>query len=420
VRASTLNARICLLSRVEFIYEYRSSFSYEFREAFIRPNAIDGTYAAYSPGSDQNRHNVTKNLQSLNLLRLGFVPLADCAPLVMAKELGLFQKFGLRVKLSRELGWASIRDKIIHRELDAAHAVAGMPFAATLGLGSIRCECLTALVLNQHGNAITLSNDLWRLGVRDAATLSQEITRVRGKKTFTFGVVFPFSSHNFLLRDWLAAAGINPDRDVRIVVVPPPQMAANLKAGHLDGFCVGEPWNSVAVQSRAGWVVATSAELAPNHLEKILMVRREFAERRDEEHLALIAALLEACKFCDAPENRSEIVALLARPEYVGTPAATLRPAFDGKLDFGHGQSRLVADFNVFHRDHANDPSAEKAAWVIRHLRNSGLCKESSGLGSALGRQIFRADIFQEAVRLGNSTKFNIRKNEDLTHNALA
>src|SRR5579859_135901 len=232
-------------------------------------------------------------------LLLGFVPLTDCAPFVMARELGLFAKHGLHVVLKRELGWATIRDKIIYGELDAAHAVAGIGFAATFGLGSIPCPCVTGLVLNLHGNAITLSRELWESGVRDAKTMREAIVKSRGRKVFTLGAVFPFSSHNFLLRQWLAGGGIDPDRDVRIVVVPPPQMVANLEAGHLDGYCVGEPWNSVAVQSHAGWIAATSSELDSQHPEKVLMVRDDFAAKRSEEHVALVAALIEACEFCD-------------------------------------------------------------------------------------------------------------------------
>jgi ABC-type nitrate/sulfonate/bicarbonate transport system substrate-binding protein len=341
-------------------------------------------------------------------LRLGFVPLTDCAPLVMAQELGLFRKYGLRVTLSRELGWATIRDKVIYNELDAAHAVAGMPFAATLGLGSVPCDCLSALVLNLHGNAITISNELWKCGVRDATSLRQEIIRARGKKIYTFAAVFPFSSHNFLLRAWLLAAGIHPDRDVRIVIVPPPQMAANLMAGHLDGFCVGEPWNSVALEARVGRVVATSAELAPGHPEKVLMVRREFAEQRSEEHLALVAALLEACEFCDAPENHDELVATLARPEYTGVAAEALRRGFDG--DFSRGEVPSVSDFNVFHHRNANEPSVAKAGWVIEQLRARNLCPAAQ-LTFALGRQVFRPDIFEQAVRL-RSNSSTINENE--------
>jgi ABC-type nitrate/sulfonate/bicarbonate transport system substrate-binding protein len=345
-----------------------------------------------------------KNAQE-KTLRLGFVPLADCAPLVMARELGLFNKYGLRVTLHRELGWATVRDKLIHGDLDAAHALAAMPVAATLGLGSVKCDCVTALVLNLHGNAITLSNNLWRAGVRDTASLRVEMARLRHKKTLTFGIVSQFSSHNFLLRQWLVSAGIDPERDARIVVVPPPQMVANLKAGHLDGFCVGEPWNSVAVQSQIGWCVTTSVELAPGHPEKVLMVRRDFAERNAGQHIALTAALLEACEFCDSPENHDRLAETLALPQYVNAPAAALRHGFSGEFDFGQNRSRVVRNFSVFHRDHANEPGSEKAAWVLQLVRANGQCPDSSALNLALGRKVFRADIFEKAARLRGSAK---------------
>jgi ABC-type nitrate/sulfonate/bicarbonate transport system substrate-binding protein len=255
-------------------------------------------------------------------------------------------------------------------------------------------------VLNLHGNAITLSDDLWRAGVRDGASLRGEMARLRHKKMLTFGVVSQFSSHNFLLRQWLMSAGINPDRDVRVVVVPPPQMAANLKAGHLDGFCVGEPWNSVAVQSRIGWCVTTSAELAPGHPEKVLMVRRDFAERNAEQHIALAAALLEACEFCDRPENHDRLAATLALREYVDAPATALRRGFSGEFDFGQNRSRVVRNFSVFHQNQANEPSGEKGGWVLQLIRASGQCAEPSALNFAFGRKIFRMDIFEKAARL--------------------
>jgi ABC-type nitrate/sulfonate/bicarbonate transport system substrate-binding protein len=363
--------------------------------------------------------NQTSRSVSGSTLRLGFVPLADCAPLVMAQESGLFRKYGLNVVLSRELGWASIRDKLIYGELDAAHALAAMPFAATLGLGSNRCECVSALVLNLHGNAITLSHDLWQRGVRDGASLREEIVRARHDRTLTFGVVFPVSSHNFLLRGWLASAGISAERDVRIVVVPPPQMVTNLKAGHLDGFCVGEPWNSVAVQAEAGWCIATSAELDPQHPEKILMVTREFAEKRAEQHVALVAALLEACEYCAMPEHRERIVTTLARPEYVNARQDALLHSFTGEFDFGHDLTRHVPDFCVFHGADVNEPSAQKAGWVIQHLRESGLCKDASALNFALGRQVFRSDIFEKAMRLRASTPTVTPKNESQSETSL-
>ena len=336
---------------------------------------------------------------ALPALRLGFVPLTDCAPLVMAHELGLFSKYGLRVTLHRELGWASIRDKIIHGELEAAHALAAMPVAAAVGLGSIPCDCVTGLVLNLNGNAITLSSELWQRGVRNGETLRAEIVRGRRERTLVFGAVSAVSSHRHLLRHWLAEHGINPARDVRVVIMPPAQMVANLKSGNLDGFCVGEPWNSVAVQARAGWCVAVSAELDPGHPEKVLMVRRDFAEKREEEHVALVAALLEACEFCDQPENHEQLIKTLARTEWVDAPPAALRHGINGELDFGHGISRTISDFCVFHRNNANEPSGPKAAWALELLRASGLCREPAAIDAALGRRVFRPDIYDKAVR---------------------
>lgn len=333
-------------------------------------------------------------------LRLGFVPLVDCAPLVVAQELGLFQKYNVRVVLQRELGWASIRDKVIFGELEAAHAISAMPLAATLGLGSIKCECLTGIVLNLHGNAITLSNKLWAHGVRDGHSLKEYAAKSRTRKVVTLGVVYPFSSHRHLLRKWLTAHGINPDRDVQLVVVPPPQMVTNLKSGNLDGFCVGEPWNSLAVQMNLGWCVATSAELSPGHPEKVLMVKREFAEQRSEEHLGMIAALIEAGEFCAAPENNETLVALLSRPEFVGVAPEILRRSISGNFDFGQGTIRQISEFCVFGHGQAAEPSRSKAAWALEVVRASGFCKEPALLNSALGDRVFCVDVYGKALLL--------------------
>src|SRR5262245_19537952 len=177
----------------------------------------------------------------------------------MAQELGLFAAHGLQVELSREIGWATIRDKILYGELDAAHAPAGLLFAAAAGLNSVPVDCLTAIVLNLHGNAIVLSQRLGRAGVRDGHQLREYLRRKRER--LILGVVYQWSSHHVLLRQWLRDHGIDPERDVQVVIVPPSQVFANLRVGHLDGYCVGEPWASLAVMHRAGFVVARSAEI---------------------------------------------------------------------------------------------------------------------------------------------------------------
>ncbi|MDB6171348.1 MAG: Nitrate transporter, ATP-binding protein NtrC [Chthoniobacteraceae bacterium] len=328
-------------------------------------------------------------------LKVGFVALADCAPLVMAQELGLFAAHGLDVELHREIGWATMRDKIIYGELHAAQAPAGLVVSANCGLGCIQADCLTGLVLNLHGNAITLSSELWKVGVRDGPSLRTEIER--GKRHYTFGVVHPFSSHNILLRNWLRANRIVSN--VRIVVVPPAQMHANIKAGNLDGYCVGEPWNSVAVLSKAGWCVATSAELAPGHIEKVLMVRREFAETSRDSHLALIAALAEACRYCDELQNRNAIVDILSRREFVGASRESLRLSLsaDG-FNFGNGRIEPEPDFHIFANGNANEPTLERAQWLIRGLHATGIVSDPASAPLAKAAEWFRRDIFKQAL----------------------
>ncbi len=331
-------------------------------------------------------------------LRLGYVPLCDAAPLIMARELGLFAKHGLRVELCREVGWATVRDKLIYRELDAAHAPAGMVFAATLGLGSIPVPCLTALVLNLQGNAITLSETLWRAGVRDGDSLARHLRTRARDRPLTLGIVSAFSSHHFLLSQWLRQHGIDPLEDVRIVVVPPSQVFFNLRAGYVDGYCVGEPWNSLAVMVHEGWCAATSADLAPLHPEKVLMVRQDFAEERAGEHLALVAALFEACRFCDRPEHRERILETLAEPRHLDTPIQALRMSMAGTFDFGHGRIEKMADFHSFHRHEANLPTVERARWVLEQMRACHLLPDPDAVDARVASEAFREDLFAHAL----------------------
>lgn len=333
---------------------------------------------------------------SVRPVRLGFIALNDCAPIVMARELGLFEKYGVRVEITREVGWATIRDKILYGELDAAHAVAGLLYACSLGLGCVQADCVTGLVLNLHGNAITLSKNLALRGVRDAATFNDEIKRSREK--LVLGVVSPFSAHHFLMRRWLRSGGIDPERDVHIAVVPPAQMFDNLRAGHIDGYCVGDPWNSLAVMRGAGWVVATSEELAPRHPEKILLVQKQFAEARAFEHRAVIAALIEACAFCDRPENRERVIEMLAQPNYVGAPVESLRMSMLGRFHFTRARIEKTPNFNIFARYDANRPTAEKAAWVLGELRASGVSPDPAIFDDPSLTKAFREDIYQQAL----------------------
>ncbi len=344
-------------------------------------------------------HAAALSRSSRRDLRIGFIPLNDAAPIIVAHEHGLFHRHGLNVTLCREVGWATIRDKIIYRELDAAHALGAMVLSTTLGLNCLPCPSLTAFVLNTHGNCITLSEELWQRGVRDAATMRDEIIRSRHERTYVFGVVFAHSSHRIHLCDWLRSAGVHPEKDVRIVVVPPPQLFRNLVAGTIDGYCVGDPWNSLAVREKTGWCVATSSELAPGHPEKVLMVRQDFAANEGERHLALVSALAEAATLCDDPSFRPELARLLARREYLNLPERVVAASLLGPLELGHDRRTDAASFIHFHRDGANDPSAAKAAWLIDGFTRHRLFPPGHDLPRDLGRRTFRSDLYHQAVR---------------------
>ncbi len=349
-----------------------------------------GASSAGVTSTHQSRRTQRRELP----LRLGFVPLVDCAPIVAARELGIFEKYGLKVALCRELGWATVRDKIVYGELDASHAVSGLAIAASL----VR-PCVSSLILSANGNGITLSNHLFSSGVRDAAGLKRLIADSRPRLRLVLGTVSPFSAHNFLLRAWLRSGGLDPDRDVRIVIVPPPQVCQNLAAGNLDGFCVGEPWNSQAVRSRVGWTVATSRDLSPGHPEKILLVREEFAEGDGERHSALVAALIEACEWCDGIGNRDELAAILAAREYLNLPAEVIRPSLSGRYEYGHGRVEDIGDFIVFHRGGTNDPTPEKVAWIARQFADNGFLRFERPADERC-RRVFRRDLYRRALGL--------------------
>ena len=330
-------------------------------------------------------------------LRLGFLALTDAAPLVVAQGRGCFARRGLKVELCREVGWATIRDKVIYGELDAAHAPAPMLWSAQLGLGCAPADVCTGFVFNLHGNAITLSTRLWQSGVRDAATLRTEALRRRGEQKLTFGIVFPYSMHQVLLQQWLKDARLDPACDVRIAVVPPAQMYRNLVAGTLDGYCAGEPWNTLAVQQGEGWCPAWSAALAPGHVEKVLMVRSGFAERHAADHGRLIAALAEATAWCDEPAHRAELATILSAPTYLDLPAQVIAPALLGRFASRPGVTESVPDFHVFSRGDANAPTPARAAILQNELLTAGLLPRTQ-LYPSLPRRLFREDLYREAT----------------------
>ena len=331
-------------------------------------------------------------------LRIGFIALTDAAPFAVAQELGIFTRHGVGVELRREIGWATIREKIIYGELDAAHAPAPMLWSTQLGLGCRPCDVLTAHIINLNGNALTLSRGLWEAGVRDAVTLRDHIRTRRVREPITLGVVFLYSFHHLMIRSWLQSAGIKPEQDVRIVVVPPAQMFRNLAVGTLDGYCVGEPWNSLAVREGIGWCPLWSSLHQPGHVEKVLMVTRRFAEERAAAHSALIAALVEAGAWCDEPQSRDNLATILSAPAFLNLPVPVLSPALQGRFDCGHGRIEHAPEFIIFNRGEANVPTAARAHSLHSAHAAAGLLTPEAGVDSALPSQLFREDLHRQAL----------------------
>ncbi len=340
--------------------------------------------------------NAIRSASRSRPLRVGFLPLTDAAPLIAAQELGLFARHQVNVELQREVGWATIAHKIVCGELEAASTPAPLLWAAQLGLGTPRGDTRTALVLSRHGNAITLSRQLREAGVRDPVSLGDHLRTRRDRRVPTFGILSVFSSHHLLLRQWLARASLVPERDFRLVVVPPAQICRNLQNGTIDGFCAGEPWNSHAIQSGIGWSPTWSSATAPGHVAKVLMVRNDFALDYPGEHAGLIRALTAAAAWCDEPHHREALAAMLAAERYLKLPTATILPSLLGRFDAGGGRIEAVPNFHVFHRDDAGHPTFAQAEALHGALRAAGVIPAAADL--RLARRVFCPDLHREIL----------------------
>ena len=273
-------------------------------------------------------------------LRIGFLPLSDTAPLFVAAQRGHFARQGLRVELCRQVGWATLRDKLILGELDAASALAPMLWAMRLGLGCAPTSVVTGFILSNHGTALTVSNSMGEAGW-DGSALRAAVKERRSHRPITFGVVHLYSSHYLLLSNWIKKAGLEAGKDVRIVVVPPAQMHRTLAAGTIDGYAAGEPWNSLAVAEGSGVCPFWGATVPPCPVEKVFAVTESFAENQGSEHAALIRALGEASQWCDNPDNRPELSEILSHRDYVNLPAKYLRPSLVGPFDTGRAMIKV-------------------------------------------------------------------------------
>jgi ABC-type nitrate/sulfonate/bicarbonate transport system substrate-binding protein len=334
-----------------------------------------------------------------------FVPLVDCAVLVAAREQGFAAAKDIDLNLIKERSWASLRDHLCLGHVDCAHALAPLPVALTLGVGQVQVDCVAPFVLSCGGNAITLSTrlvDEMLTAAPDALAGPAEAGKalaavVTGRPApLTLGMTFPFSNHNFDLRYWLAFAGLHPDRDVRLVAIPPPLMVDSLRAGLVDGFCVGEPWNSLAVAQGLGSIVVTQSQLFPRAAEKVLAMRASFADNA-ELLSRLLRALDAAAAWADDPAHHAALAAHLARPEYLGVAADLIEAILGGRQPLGsHGEVN-DPDFLCFHRRAANLPSAANGVWAYAQMVRWGQLAPG-GHAQRLAAEVFRPDLYRRSL----------------------
>jgi nitrate/nitrite transport system substrate-binding protein len=363
-------------------------------------------------------------------LKFGFIKLTDMAPLAIAYEKRYFEDEGLYVTLEAQANWKVLLDRVITGELDGAHMLAGQPLGATIGFGT-QAHIITAFSMDLNGNGITVSNAVWEemkqyipkdkdgklIHPIKADALKPVIEKYKkAGKPFNMGMVFPVSTHNYELRYWLAAGGINPGyyaphkgdtsgqikADALLSVTPPPQMPSTLEAGTIYGYCVGEPWNQQAVFKGIGVPVITDYEIWKNNPEKVFGVSAAWAEKNPNTHKAVVKALIRAAKWLDENDNanRAEAVSILAKPQYVGADAKVIANSMTGTFEYEKGDKRAVPDFNVFFRYHATYPYYSDAVWYLTQMRRWGQISEAKPDSWYMdtAKKVYRPDIYAAAA----------------------
>lgn len=361
-------------------------------------------------------------------LTFGFIKLTDMAPLAIAKELGYFEEEGLFVTIEAQSNWKNVLDRVIDGQLDGSHMLAGQPIAAGAGFGR-QAELVTPFSMDLNGNGITVSNEVWAamkpnvpkdanglpIHPIKADALAPVIKDFKNAgRPFKMGMVFPVSTHNYEIRYWLAAAGINPgyytaeniqgqvDADVLLSVTPPPQMPATLEAGTIYGYCVGEPWNQQAVFKGIGVPVSTNYDIWKNNPEKVFVMTKKFVEENPNTAIAVTKALIRAAKWLDTPGNRPKAVGILSRAEYVGADSVVIANSMTGTFEFEKGDKRNMPDFNVFYRYNATYPFYSDGIWFLTQMRRWGQIPDSKPADwyHSTIKNIYKPEIWKKAADL--------------------
>jgi nitrate/nitrite transport system substrate-binding protein len=349
-------------------------------------------------------------------IRLGIIALTDCSSIVMAHELGLFKKYGIQSIISKEASWAAIRDKLTLGENQATHMLLGMPYASTMGLlGSPQKPMIIPFYLNRNGQAITLTKALLDKGIKTPEQLKPAALEAKAKGSpMTFAMTFPPGTHAMWMRYWLASGGINPDKDVSLITIPPPQMVANMKVGKMDGFCVGEPWNARAIADGIGFTAITTQQMWKDHPEKVLAFTEEFAAKNPKTVKAILRAMLESSQYIDKMENRPHVAEVVAKPQYINTQKEVILGRMLGDYDYGDGRKEKDSNYMTFFDRNTNFPLKSHGVWWLSQFRRWGMVKSAPDYKNIVNK-VHRPDIFREVAKeLGIAVPKDDMKKETL------
>ena len=333
-------------------------------------------------------------------MRFGIIALTDNSPIVIAHEKGFFKKYGINAVVAKGANWAAIRDALSNGDNHATHMLLGMPIASTMGLlGSPKKPMVIPWILNRNGQAITLRVELMGKVRSDPKPLKPLVDAAKAAgNPMTFAMTFPPGTHAMWMRYWLGAGGINPDKDVALITIPPPQMVANMKVGKMDGFCVGEPWNARAIADGIGFTALTTQDLWKDHPEKVCAFTAEFAEKNPRAVKAVLKALHEASVWLDKLENRPEQAAIVSRPTYINCPPEIILGRLQGHYDFGDGRRKEDPNYMIFSQRNCNYPQPKFAVWWLTQFRRWGMVQGTPDY-AGVARQVMRPDLYEEAMK---------------------
>ncbi|MBI2946034.1 MAG: ABC transporter substrate-binding protein [Verrucomicrobia bacterium] len=333
-------------------------------------------------------------------MKFGIIALTDCSPIVIAHEKGFFKKHGINSVVAKGANWAAIRDSLSTGDNQGTHMLIGMPIASTMGLlGSPKKPMIIPWLLNRNGQAITLKAD-WKSKIQGDPKAIQPFLAEAKKKgePLTFAMTFPPGTHAMWMRYYLGAGGVNPDKDISLITIPPPQMVSNMKIGKMDGFCVGEPWNARAIADKIGFTSVTTQDMWKDHPEKACAFTAEFAERNPKSVKACLKALHEASVWLDSMENRPEQCEIVSRPTYINCPKEIILGRLQGKLDYGDGRTMQDEFYMHFSRRNCNYPQAAYCKWWLTQFRRWGMVTGAPDY-EGVAKQVMRPDIYLEAMK---------------------